>query len=355
MERPSASSASPIDPRLAEQIVQGAIDYAIFTLDFEGRVASWSSGAERILGYSADEAIGMDFAVLFLEPDRAADRPAEELTRAIHDGRAEDTRWHVRKDGQTFWANGVTMRLAGAPTLVKVMRDETSAKLAEDQRVLLLNELNHRIKNTLATVQSIVEQTLRTAGVDAATRETLTDRLMALSEAHNVLVAESWAGADLEAVLRRALSPHQRTDGSPFELEGPPVRLSPQQAVSMSLVVHELATNALKYGALSVPSGRVAVTWNLGYDERGARRLVLLWREAGGPAVQPPARRGFGSRLIERSFDPSRDGQTRLLYEPDGLQCVLELLLSGSEELPILEVRGDPAAGAASTTSRRPA
>lgn len=342
MEPPSPAQAGPIDPSLAAAIVEGATDYAIFTLDFAGRITSWSTGAERMLGYSADEAIGMDFAVLFAEPDRAAGRPAEELERTIRSGRAEDTRWHVRKNGQAFWANGVTMRLAGAPFLVKVMRDETAAKLAEDQRVLLLNELNHRIKNTLATVQSIVEQTLRAAQVDAAVRETLTERLVALSEAHNVLVAESWAGADLATILDRALAPHQRSDGLPFQLRGPAVRLSPQQAVSMSLVVHELTTNAIKYGALSVPAGQVTVTWNLAYDEQGARHLVLLWRESGGPAVRPPTRRGFGSRLIDRSFDQSGGGRARLLYEPDGLRCILELTLSAADELPILEVQGDP-------------
>jgi PAS domain S-box-containing protein len=342
MEKPPPRSDGAIDPLLAATIIEGATDYAIFTLDFTGRITSWGAGAERILGYAAEEAIGMDVAILFVEPDRAARRPDEELERAIREGRAEDTRWHVRKNGETFWANGVSMRLEGAPTIVKVMRDETGTKLAEDQRVLLLNELNHRIKNTLATVQSIVEQTLRASDIDPATRHTLTERLVALSEAHNVLVAESWAGADLSTILARALSPYDQLGQPRFELSGPPVRLSPQQAVPMSLVLHELTTNAIKYGALSTAAGRVAITWNLAYDERGARSLTLLWRERGGPLVQPPVRRGFGSRLIDRSFDQSGGGRARLLYEPEGLQCVLELTLSGPEELPILEIRGDP-------------
>lgn len=353
METPSLGPDGGIDPSLAATIIEGATDYAIFTLDLTGRITSWSAGAERILGYSTSEALGMDFTVLFVEPDRVAGRPAEELRRAIGEGRAEDTRWHRRKGGETFWANGVSMRLDGAPALVKVMRDETATKLAEDQRVLLLNELNHRIKNTLATVQSIVEQTLRASGADPATRRILTERLVALSEAHNVLVAESWAGADLNTILARALSPHDDEGRSRFELAGPSVRLSPQQAVSMSLVVHELTTNAIKYGALSTEAGRVTISWNLAYDERGARNLTLLWRESGGPTVHPPLRRGFGSRLIDRSFDQAGGGRARLHYEPDGLQCVLELALSGPEEIPFLEIRGDPSDGPARPRTKR--
>lgn len=157
---------TPVDPTLAQAIVANALAYAIFTLDFEGTILSWSPGAEEVVGYTAQEAVGVSFSTIFVAADRVAGADRQELETAIAEGRAEDTRWHLRKDGERFWANGVTMRLAGQSVLLKVMRDETRAKLAEDQRVLLLNELNHRIKNTLATVQSIVDQSLRAAQVE---------------------------------------------------------------------------------------------------------------------------------------------------------------------------------------------
>jgi PAS domain S-box-containing protein len=331
-----------INPALARQIVENATDYAIFTLDADGLITSWSPGAERILGYSEQEALGMDFRLLFLEADRAASTPSAELDRALKIGRAEDTRWHVRKDGQRFWANGVTMRLQDEPGLLKVMRDETPSKVAEDQRVLLLNELNHRLKNTLVTVQSIVDHTLRSEQASPATRRVLTERLIALSEAHDVLVEQNWAGADLQVIVERAISPYEH--GEPrFEVDGPAVRLSPQQAVSMSLALHELCTNAIKYGALSAVGGKVSISWNIEYGGDGARAMTLLWRESGGPPVTPPTRKGFGTRLIGRSFGAENHGRAHLEYAAEGLTCIIQMALTGPDGAPMLPVHGDPA------------
>ncbi|WP_309090960.1 HWE histidine kinase domain-containing protein [Phenylobacterium sp.] len=343
MDNPPPSSAGAVETSLASVIIENATEYAIFTLDADGQILSWNPGAERILGYSADEALGRNFEMLFVEADRAAGAPRAELRRALAEGRAEDTRWHLRKNGQMFWANGMAMRLGDGQGhgVVKVMRDETASKVADDQRVLLLNELNHRIKNTLATVQAIVEQTLRAAEVEAAVRQSLVERLVALSEAHNVLVNESWAGADLATIVVGALAPYNGGDER-FHIEGPPVRLRPQQAVAMSLVLHELTTNAIKYGALSVDDGAVSITWNIAYSGEGARHLTLLWRECGGPAVEPPSREGFGTRLIARSFGPTVGGHAQLVYDRAGLQCVLETPLSSAAELPMLAVPGDP-------------
>ena len=324
------------DARLAKLIIENALGYAIFTMDLEGRVTSWSRGAEAVLGYSREEAIGMSFGELFTIPDRETGADSKELENAKQMGRAEDTRWHLRKDGARFWGNGMTMAIFEPELtgLMKILRDETPAKLAEDQRVLLLNELNHRIKNTLATVQSITEQTLRAAKVDPAVRNDLTNRLMAVSDAHNVLVHESWAGADLGAIVRQALAPHDHKHISRFRIDGPLVWLSPQQAVAMALALHELATNALKYGALSAASGQVEIAWNLSHNQLGARQISLLWRELGGPLVTPPARTGFGTRLIARTFGQESGGQARIDYLPQGVQCAMQLPLSVSGEEP---------------------
>jgi PAS domain S-box-containing protein len=155
----------PPDPglseaRMAELVIDHARDYAIFTMELDGRITSWSSGAERITGYPPGEAIGMNFAEFFSASDRSTGQPKLELDKAWKEGRAEDTRWHLRKGGERFWANGVTSSFTDGEFrgLIKVMRDETRNRLADEQRVLLLNELNHRINNTLVTVQSLVEQ-----------------------------------------------------------------------------------------------------------------------------------------------------------------------------------------------------
>jgi len=323
------------DARLASLIIENALGYAIFTMDLDGQVTTWSHGAEQILGYSRAEAIGMSVRELFTAPDRQAGADTMELEKAKRHGRAEDTRWHLRKDGTRFWGNGMTMGIYSPDLtgLMKILRDETPAKLAEDQRVLLLNELNHRIKNTLSSVQSITEQTLRAAKVDPMVRRDLTNRLMAVSEAHNVLVEQNWAGANLGTIVRQAIAPHDHPEKK-FTVDGPLVWLSPQQAVAIALALHELATNALKYGALSTEDGHVEIAWNLAHDQLGARQITLLWRESGGPPVVVPERTGFGSRLIARTFGQDSGGQARIDFRPEGVQCVMALPLSVASELP---------------------
>lgn len=321
------------DPKLASLIIEHAVEYAIFTLDLAGAISSWSHGAEAILGYSREEVLGRNFSFLFTAPDVLAGIPEREIQKAAAVGRAEDTRWHLRRDGTRFWANGVTMAIPNSEPamLLKVMRDETPAKLAEDQRVLLLNELNHRIKNTLATVQSIAERTLRAKGVAASIRADFVQRLMALSQAHNVLVTQNWAGADLRQIVETAISPHDQPGQRSVSINGPDVRMSPQQAITLSIGLHELATNALKYGALSHPSGRVTVSWNLSYDAAGRRGLTFLWEEEGGPPVEPPTREGFGSQLLARLFREEAGGAARLDFRPTGLRFVAEIPLSDQE------------------------
>lgn len=342
------TSPSLYDPRLASLIIDNALEYAICTLDFDGIITSWSPGAERIFGYTAGEAIGRDSCVLFTPSDVSAQAHTAELKTAIETGRAEDSRWHLRKGGERFWGNGVAMRLdAPKPQgILKILRDETPARLADEQRVLLLHELNHRIRNTLVTVQSIAEQTLRASDTDEVTRETLTSRLIALSQAHDVLVEENWAGAELHPIVARALAPFEDAGAQLFAADGPPVRLSPQQAVATSLVLHELATNAIKHGALRAQGGKVTITWNLSQDSRGGRHMTLLWQESGGPPVEPPARAGFGSRLIARSFGAESGGEARIEYRPGGVRCTLNVPLSGPEELPMLRPPGRAASGA---------
>jgi PAS domain S-box-containing protein len=336
-----------LDPQIAALAFANAREFAILTLDEDGRITSWSPGAEAIFGYGREEAVGRVFSFLFCASDRAADADRTELETARREGKAEDSRWHVRKSGERFWGNGVNMRLeGGARGFLKILRDETPTRRAEEQRVLLLNELNHRIKNTLTTVQSIAEQTLRAGQVDPGLRENLADRLLALSAAHDVLVKENWAGADLDEIVRRTLAPHQQ-GARRIRIGGPVVRVSPQQAVSLSLALHELSTNAVKYGALSAEAGAVAVEWNLALDASGGRHMTLLWEESGGPPVAAPSRSGFGTRLIARHFGRESGGSATLEFAPAGLRCVIELPLSDAEKVEMLDLRsGPPGAGA---------
>lgn len=202
--------------------------------------------------------------------------------------------------------------------------DRTEERLAADRQRLLLDELNHRVKNTLATVQSIAAQTLRASPEPAQFREAFENRLLALSTAHDLLTASSWTGADLSEVLESEFKPYGPGRAS---LEGPRVRLSSAEALSTALVVHELATNAAKYGALSTQEGRVSVSWSCEELAEGERRLVLVWRERGGPVTVVPTRRGFGSRLIERTATHDLRGTVELAFEAEGLTARFDLRL----------------------------
>ena len=193
----------------------------------------------------------------------------------------------------------------------------------QSQLRLLINELNHRVKNTLATVQSMAAQTLRNEPDPVVAFEKFEARLMGLSRVHDILTRESWHGAELHEVTERALRPFDEA-GTRFSVEGPPVRLQPGGALTMALVLHELATNALKYGALSNPDGRVDLTWT--YDP-AARQLEGKWIETGGPLVSEPTRKGFGSRLIERSLRGELKGAAVMDYRPEGLHCTLSARL----------------------------
>lgn len=193
--------------------------------------------------------------------------------------------------------------------------DVTERVRAENHQRLLINELNHRVKNTLAAVQSIVTQTLRHAANPGDASRAITARIMALSGAHNVLTRESWDGADLRTLVETAIHPFQGPGPDAFQLSGPDMRVGPYAAISISLALHELATNAVKYGALSTPAGRVRIGWSVG----AGQVFRLEWIETGGPVVTPSDRRGFGSRLILQVLPDQLQGAAELEYRPAGI------------------------------------
>lgn len=199
--------------------------------------------------------------------------------------------------------------------------DITDRKQLEEQRQLLVDELNHRVRNTLTVVQGMARQSFREDHVSAEALETFTARLHALAAAHTILSGANWRGAGMDEIVRAALA--ICGDQSPrIAVTGPEVELRPGAALALALILHELATNALKYGALSTRTGRVEIAW-----QRQADRLELAWQESGGPAVTPPVRRGFGSRLLESSIRGQLAGTFTLDYAPAGVRCTMEFPL----------------------------
>jgi PAS domain S-box-containing protein len=216
------------------------------------------------------------------------------------------TRAEARRD-----ADGAVIRWYGTT------EDIHDQKLAEEHLNLLVLELNHRVKNNLATVQAIAMQTLRGARDIDETREAFLDRISALATAHDVLKRDRWEGVSIAETARAVLAAIPSASDR-IRLEGGDVRLPPQVAMSLSMAFHELGTNALKYGALSVPEGRVVVGWTV--DGAGPT-LRLNWSESGGPPVRPPTARGFGSRLLERGLASELQGEVRMIFDPAGLRC----------------------------------
>lgn len=210
-----------------------------------------------------------------------------------------------------------------------VTRDYRDQKRMEAQQKLLNDELSHRLKNVLSVVQSVASQTLRQADDLASANRALSARLVALGEATSVLTASSWSSAGLEAMVQSVLG-HHGTIGERIRLSGPPLTLRANGALAFALALHELATNASKYGALSTESGYVSLHWSVSEESEAAPRLHLVWQEIGGPPVSPPARRGFGSTMIERSLQAYFQGETRLFYDVGGLRFEIDCPLDAA-------------------------
>lgn len=237
-----------------------------------------------------------------------------------------------RKDDDSFENFAVLVSRQIASTLVSVetlemererakAADTLAVEIEHRRRIerhqnLLLDELNHRVKNTLSTVQAMAMQTLK--GVDMTARDSFLARLFALSSQHDLLTLDNWEGASFEGVVRRALRPWREDERPRFTVEGPAVHLDPKRALALGMGFHELATNAAKYGALSNATGTIAVSWAL---EPDGRSLKLSWRERGGPIIAVPERRGFGLRLIEHGLGRELGGMVRLDFQPEGLVC----------------------------------
>lgn len=245
------------------------------------------------------------------------------------------TRWHNRG---LEWDEAGNLLVAQSTG-----QDVTERRQLEEQRLLLIDELNHRVRNTLTVVQGLAHQTFRGSTVPEELLAAFTARLHALAGAHAALTRANWTGAQVAEIVREGLAICCE-DPTRVAMVGPPTLLRPSAAVALALVLHELATNAVKYGALANHAGQVGVEWSLPGDDR----LAVVWTERGGPAVDQPTRTGFGSRLIESSIKRQLGGEVNLDFLPEGLTCRMVFPLrshggSSGSGLPVAGARGDTA------------
>ena len=239
----------------------------------------------------------------------------------------------VRKDSRVIWMSVRSSPVRDADGrllyLVRVVQDITERKAAEQRQRLLIDELNHRVKNTLATVQSLASQSARSATTPAAFRQSFEGRLIALSKAHDQLTQHHWENADLRELLTGSLAPYAGAER--LILRGEDVVLRPRAVLTLAMAFHELATNAAKYGALSQPGGRVELRWRPVEPQGGGGKLLQIdWVEQGGPPVSEPQQRGFGSKLIEGGIKAELGGSARLSFAREGLRCEMLVPLEGT-------------------------
>ncbi len=309
-------------------IVESSQD-AIVSHDLDGVVTSWNVGAEQLLGYSSSEAIGQSMPLL-LEgalPDDWAHVLAKlqqgepiahfESVRGAKDGRSIEVSVTISpvREGDG--------RVAGASL---VARDISERKAAERKAALLLGELDHRVKNILTIVSAVVTQTLKSTSTPEAFAVEVKGRIQAIAKAHGLLTQSGEGEVSLRAIVTTELAPYDRGKGN-LAITGADVTLTPKAALALAMAVHELASNAAKYGALSTTSGRLTVTWDV-VDGAGKPALTLAWTETGGPAVQPPKRRGFGTTLIERALTHELDAEVSREFLPAGLRCAVSIPLT---------------------------
>lgn len=288
----------------------------VFVRTLEGRIVHWTQGAEELYGFPRAEAEGRCSHELLKTEFPGPPARINDALRATGEwcGRLR----HRTRDGHNLYVLS-SWRLREEPgrpgVVVETNTDITARVEAERHRELLTQELNHRVKNTLAIVQALARLTFNGAETECVRR--FEARLLALSEAHNLLVREHWEHANLKDVVCGVANYLNVQDR--LSIDGPDLQLRPSAAVSYTLAMHELCTNALKHGALSKPGGRVEVTWEV--EDREESKIHLLWREIGGPPVAPPTRKGFGSKLIQRAVSTELGTPVSMRFEPTGLIC----------------------------------
>jgi PAS domain S-box-containing protein len=317
-------------------IVETAAD-GIITINQGGVIESVNPEVERLFGYPRDELIGQDIRLLMPLPDR--EQPDQYLAGYLRSGGREIT--GRRKDGSQiplFLSIG-EFSLGGRRHFTGILRDITDRKRSDERQLLLMAEIDHRAKNLLASIQAMVLLTKPHARSVSDYADTLVGRLHAMARAHDLLAREKWQGARLHELIRNEFEAYVGADGAALTIAGDDLLLRPRAAQTLSLALHELATNAAKYGALSTPGGRVTIRSSVeaaaaappaaeAGEPASAEDLLLTWTESGGPKIAKPKRRGFGSVVIERGIAHDLGGSTSLEFDPAGVRCTIRFPLN---------------------------
>jgi PAS domain S-box-containing protein len=296
-------------------------DDAIISKDLNGVITTWNNGAERIFGYTAEEVIGKSVSLL-IPPDRL-----NEETTILERIRRGERVEHYETVRQRKYGGLIDISLTISPIrnaegevvgASKIARDITERKRSDEQIALLAHEAEHRARNMLATVQATVH--LTQSDTPDGLKQAIEGRIRALANVHKLFVESRWAGAHLRGLVEEELAAYCQDRDGRTRIDGPDLLLRPDMAQAMAVTLHELATNAAKYGALSIPDGQVHVGWSRTADGR----VVMHWCEKGGPPVKPPSRRGFGSRVME-SMIQGQKGEMRFDWRAEGLACEITL------------------------------
>jgi PAS domain S-box-containing protein len=305
-------------------------DDAIISKDLDGIITSWNGGAERLFGYHAEEIVGKPVTLLI--PEQRQDEEPTILARLRNGERVDHFETIRRRKNGSLVDISLTLSpvrdqngtIVGAS---KIARDITDRKAAERMQSTLLREMKHRLKNNLSTVLAIARQSFQGHESESDDFRKFEARLLALSKGHDLITREAWDSTEIADLIVQVLT----TYGSErFTTDGPNLRLSPRSALALTLALHELATNAAKYGAFSIPSGRVTITWSV--EHTHSPQLFFRWQEQQGPVVSQPTRKGFGSQLIERALAFELNGEVRIMYDPQGVICEISAPLSAEWE-----------------------
>ena len=293
-------------------------DDSIITTNLDGIITTWNKSAERLFGYAADDVIGKLDSILGPLEQHDAESAILERVRCGERIEHYDT-VRRRKDGTLIDISLAVSPIKNAQGAIigasKIARDITARKLNDEHTAMLAREAEHRTKNILATVQATVS--LSHADTAGGLKRAIEGRIKAVAKLHDLFVKARWTGAELSSIAAQELAPYLEEGETRVRIDGPEVVLLPNTAQAIGVTLHELATNAVKYGALSVPRGQVEVTWSRAADGR----LILHWTESGGPPAIKPTRKGFGSSVIQRMIEQQLKGEMQLDWRPEGFAC----------------------------------
>lgn len=329
-ERRRADEALREGEQRLRLIIETARDYAIFTTDPQGRIQDWLPGAEAVFGWTPEDVAGQPIQITYTPEDVAAGVPQQERDTAAAEGRAPNVRWHVRKGGGRVFIDGIAAPLRSARGdligFLKIGQDTTERRRAQEHERMLLGELQHRVRNTLGVIRSIGRRTAEQSETVEEMWSHLEGRIDAFSRVQSVVTRNPETGLDLKSLIEDELRAHAAREGERVRLAGPDLLLKPRAAETLSLAIHELATNAVKYGALSAAAGMLAVTW-----ARDEGRLRLRWEESGLRNLPAnPARQGFGLELLERTLPYELDAESAIEFRPQGLRFTLSMPLGSN-------------------------